>query len=288
MGLIESPNVRLALLSRPENVVVVRDVVAGLADALELGVIAEDVKAAVSEAANNTVIHAYGGHEGPLEVEFTIISAALEVVVRDRGIGIGPRAVDDSHPGRGIGLMVIEALTDRCELRAPGDGRGLEVAMRFEVPLEPEVAGLSVGGAPQRAQIDHGDAVEVVVAPWRLSAPIFDRLVTGLAARAGFSIDRLSDVQLVVDALTARLKRAVVDDRIRLTARTRKRGIELRVSPLRAGGGTMLVSDSAIGDLGPVIGRLADEVATSLEADGEVLAIVLSDRRTPFAGAQRS
>jgi anti-sigma regulatory factor (Ser/Thr protein kinase) len=225
------------------------------------------------------VLHAYGGHEGPLAVEITIVRDGLDVVVRDHGIGIGPREVDDNHPGRGIGLIVIEALADSCELRAPDVGHGLEVVMRFAVPVAPELPRLTVKEDFQQTTIDATDAIEVAIAPWRLSAPIFDRLVTGLAARAGFSIDRLSDVQLVVDALTARLKRAVVDDRIRLTARTRERGVELRVSPLRTGGATTVVSDSTIGDLGPVIGRLADEVTTSHEPDGEVLAIVLRDRR---------
>jgi serine/threonine-protein kinase RsbW len=293
--MIESPNVRLALPSRPENVVLVRDVLAGLAEGLDLGMIVEDIKAAVSEAANNAVLYAYGGAEGPLEVEIAVEGRQLDVVVRDHGVGIGPRVVDDSRPGRGIGLMVIQALTASCELRAPDGGTGVEVAMRFDVPPQPRFPGLSGGDDRSRPAIDLADAIEIAIAPARLSAAIFDRLVMGLAARASFSIDRLSDLQLVIDALTARIGHALVSDYVQLAAAVRARDVELRVSPLRAGGAATLVSDSAIGDLGPVIGRLADEVVTGRDEAApngqEMLVLILRDRRpgeSPLAAADPS
>jgi serine/threonine-protein kinase RsbW len=278
--MIESPNVRMALVSRPENIVLVRDVLSGLGDGLDLGGTVEDIKAAVSEAANNVVIHAYAGGAGPMEVEIAIAGRNLDVVVRDHGVGIGPRAVDERHPGRGIGLAVIEALAARCELRAHGSGTGVEVAMRFDVPAQPELPGL---GADDRRVagivLDDADALEISIGPASLSAPVFDRVVTGLAARAGFSIDRLSDVQLVVDALTARIVPALAADHVRLGAVTRGRAIELTVAPLRAGGSLALVADTAVAELPPVIERLADEVAMRSEDAGEVLALVLRDRR---------
>ena len=120
----DSQNVRVGLAARPENVALVREVLAGLGDAVDLGGTLEDIKAAVSEAANNVVKHAYGGEDGPMDVEISLDSSELEVLVRDYGAGIGPRAVDDSHPGRGIGLVVIEALTSSWELRAHDARRG--------------------------------------------------------------------------------------------------------------------------------------------------------------------
>ena len=277
--MMESPNVRLTLVSRPENVVLIRDVLAGLGDCLDLGGTVEDIKAAVSEAANNVVVHAYGDREGPMEVEIGVAGRELAVTVRDHGIGIGPRKVDDSHPGRGIGLAVIEALAASCELRAHAAGPGVEVAMTFDVPAQPELGGLPQHVADGDLELDRDEALEMAIAPATLSTAIFDRVVTGLAARAGFSIDRLSDVQLVVDALTARIVPALTDDHVRLGATARSRGIELRVSPLRAGGSLTLVADSAIAELGPVIERLADEVAMQSDGAGEVLELVLRDRR---------
>ena len=280
----DPPNVRLTLLSRRENVVAVRDVLAGLDESLDLGGTVEDIKAAVSEAANNVVMHAYGAGEGPMEVEIALAGRELEVVVRDHGVGIGPRSIDDRHPGRGIGLAVIEALTASCELRDHA-GPGVEVAMRFDVPLQPQLPGLvlaqhDLGHSPSA----DAEALAIWIAPASLSAGVFDRVVTGLAARAGFSIDRLSDVQLVMDALTARIVPALAGDRVRLAAAVHPRGVELRVAPLRSGGSFSLVADSAIAELGPVIERLADEVTTRREAGGEVLGLVLRDQR-PAAAA---
>jgi anti-sigma regulatory factor (Ser/Thr protein kinase) len=277
--MIESPNVRMTLVSRPENVVLIRDVLAGLDEELDLGGTVEDIKAAVSEAANNVVVHAYGGGEGPMEVEIGIAGSALDVVVRDQGVGIGPRAVDDSHPGRGIGLAVIEALAASCELRGRA-GPGLEVEMRFAVPAQPQLPGRAAGnGRVAQRRIEEDDSLEIAVAPAWLSTAVFARVVTGLAARAGFSIDRLSDVQLVLDALMARIVPALAAEHVRLDALARHRGIELRVSPLRVGGSISLLSESAVAELGPVIERLADEIAMLSEDEGEVLALVMRDRR---------
>ena len=65
-----TPNVRLSLSNRAENVLLVRQALSGLAEAVGLDPIAlNDVSTAVTEACNNVVLHAYGGGEGPLEVE---------------------------------------------------------------------------------------------------------------------------------------------------------------------------------------------------------------------------
>jgi len=272
----------MAFPSRPENVVLVRDVLSGLGAGLDLaGPTVEDIKAAVSEAANNVVVHAYGGSQGPMEVEIGIAPHEISVVVRDHGIGIGPRRIDDGRPGRGIGLAVIEALAASCELRAHA-GPGLEVAMRFDVPQLDALPELPVrdGVIWEPANGDDPEALQIAIAPASLSALVFDRVVTGLAARAGFSIDRLSDVQLVMDAVTARIVPALAGDEVRLGAVSRTRGVELVVSPLRAGGSVALIAESAVAELGPVIEQLADEVAMRSDAGGgEMLALVLRDRR---------
>src|SRR5450755_716724 len=83
------PNIRLSLSNRPENVMLVRQMLAGVAEAvdLEAGDL-NDISTAVTEACNNVVLHAYGGDEGPLEVELYAGPAAIEVVVRDHGTGL--------------------------------------------------------------------------------------------------------------------------------------------------------------------------------------------------------
>ena len=67
----DEPNVRLQLSNRPENVSLVRAVLAGVAEAVDLDPEQlDEIRTAVTEACNNAVLHAYAGGEGPLEVDF--------------------------------------------------------------------------------------------------------------------------------------------------------------------------------------------------------------------------
>ena len=282
----EPPNVLLALASRADNVVLVREVLAGLADTVDFGHALDDVKAAVSEACNNVVVHAYGGDEGPMEVEIRVRQGELEVVVRDHGVGIGPRGDDDDFPARGIGLAVIEALTARAELRGC-TAHGLEMAMLFQLPDPGDLCdSLREYRPPARSERLGADSdVEIAIAPAALSAAILNRLVSALAARAGFSIDRLSDAQLVTDALAARSAPVLHGVYVSVGIGVRERTVELRVGRLRAGGSASLVAASAIGELGPVISRLTDEIAESHAGRGEMLTLVMRDARTVRSSA---
>lgn len=282
----EPPNVLLALASRADNVVLVREVLAGLADTVDFGHALDDVKAAVSEACNNVVVHAYGGDEGPMEVEIRVRQGELEVVVRDHGVGIGPRGDDDDFPARGIGLAVIEALTARAELRGC-TAHGLEMAMLFQLPDPGDLCdSLREYRPPARSERLGADSdVEIAIAPAALSAAILNRLVSALAARAGFSIDRLSDAQLVTDALAARIAPVLDGVYVSVGIGVRERTVELRVGRLRAGGSASLVAASAIGELGPVISRLTDEIAVSHAGRDEMLTLVMRDARTVRSSA---
>jgi anti-sigma regulatory factor (Ser/Thr protein kinase) len=276
----------LALASRADNVVLVREVLAGLADTVDFGHALDDVKAAVSEACNNVVVHAYGGDEGPMEVEIRVRQGELEVVVRDHGVGIGPRGDDDDFPARGIGLAVIEALTARAELRGC-TAHGLEMAMLFQLPDPGDLCdSLREYRPPARSERLGADSdVEIAIAPAALSAAILNRLVSALAARAGFSIDRLSDAQLVTDALAARIAPVLDGVYVSVGIGVRERTVELRVGRLRAGGSASLVAASAIGELGPVISRLTDEIAVSHAGRDEMLTLVMRDARTVRSSA---
>lgn len=125
-------DVRLTLPARAEGVAVVRQALAGLADALDVdAAVLADMKMAVSEACTNVVVHAYGEHEGNLEVEMAVDESSLTIVVRDRGGGIdrdAPRSED--VPALGLGLPLIAALSDAFELRGER-GQGTEVRMTF-------------------------------------------------------------------------------------------------------------------------------------------------------------
>ena len=107
----EPPNVRLKLSNRSENVLLVREMLTGVAETIALeSSDLYDIRTAVTEACNNVVLHAYEGQEGPLEVNLRASSEALEVVVRDQGIGIRPRIRPAEDAALGIGLPLIQAL----------------------------------------------------------------------------------------------------------------------------------------------------------------------------------
>jgi serine/threonine-protein kinase RsbW len=267
----DRPNVQLALDARAENVVLVREVLAGLAENVALGSALDDVKAAVSEACNNTIMHAYPGGAGPLEVDLRVLDGELRVVVRDSGTGTVRRAEDDETPARGIGLAVIEALASKLEIRAT-PGRGVEVEMGFEIPD----AGLPAAGGEDKVPAVIADCgVRIAISPTELSGSILNRLISALAARAGFSIDRLSDAQMLGDTLGARVAAVLDGHRVSVGLDAADRALAMRIGPLRAGGAGSLVAAATVADLGSVVERLADEVGVSETPGGEVLAVVM-------------
>lgn len=124
-------DIRLTLPSRPENVALVRHVVAALAEALAMPPkLVEDIRLAVTEACTNVVRHAYRGTEGPLEVQVEPAAGCLTVTVADRGRGIAPNP--DSE-GPGLGLPLIAALSSSLEIEhSPETGSRLCMSFRAE------------------------------------------------------------------------------------------------------------------------------------------------------------
>src|SRR5687767_13364501 len=119
---------RLTVLSRAENVAVVRHAVAGLAEALEMDHAAiDDLKIIVTEACMNVVAHAYEEDVGPLEVGAAKRGDALVITIADHGGGFRPRAEDDRESLR-LGLPLIAALASRFEISG-GPGHGTRVTM---------------------------------------------------------------------------------------------------------------------------------------------------------------
>jgi serine/threonine-protein kinase RsbW len=124
-----SSDVRLTLPARPENVAVIRHVLGAFAEALELPAdLVEDMRLAVTEACTNVVRHAYhDGEPGPIDVVIRPNGETLELIVSDRGAGIGP---SPDLAGPGLGLPLIAALADHFEIEH-GPSRGSRLAMSF-------------------------------------------------------------------------------------------------------------------------------------------------------------
>src|SRR4051794_26291572 len=122
-------DIRLTLPARAENVALVRHVVGALAEALRMPAeLIEDVKLAVTEACTNVVRHAYGGHDGPLEVQVEPATHSLTVIITDNGRGLRP---DPPSDGAGLGLPLIAALASDLQIEE-NPHRGSRVRMSFK------------------------------------------------------------------------------------------------------------------------------------------------------------
>jgi serine/threonine-protein kinase RsbW len=232
------PHVRLNLSNRAENVLLVRQALTGVGETVGLDAVElTDVSTAVSEACNNVVVHAYSGDEGPLEVEVYGREHALEVVVRDHGVGIKARAEDPDGIVGGIGLPVIRALSERADFDdLPGGGT--EVRMLFsttlERPLEPLHGDAEDSQAVELNALDSGSP-SVTVGPAQLARSVIPRVLSALAARAYFSTDRISDTQIVADTLVAHADGSVDGGRLTVTVTVAPHDLRLRIGPLLEG-----------------------------------------------------
>jgi serine/threonine-protein kinase RsbW len=277
-----TPNVRLKLTNRAENVLLVRQALAGLADVVGLDPVAlNDVSTAVTEACNNVVLHAYGGGEGPLEVELTTTDSGIEAVVRDHGTGILPGVKAAEEVSGGIGLPVIGALTDSVDFRDLPSG-GTEVSMRFEAPCEHPRAESALEDGAKLEAIDHsspgGDVTLMTVGPTSIARAVVPRVLSTLAARAFFSTDRISDTQMLADALVAHTDGSIDASHLSVGVSVAPRHLELRIGPLRPGRADEMVSAATLDGLGPVIERLADGHAVSPAGASEILDLKLAQR----------
>jgi serine/threonine-protein kinase RsbW len=291
MSMATLPNVCLNLSNRAENVALVRETLTGVAQAVGIdGNDLNDIGTAVTEACNNVVLHAYAGEgQGPLKVEIHLGEEAMEVAVCDRGSGICARipSVRNCAPGigvpvtSGIGVPVMQALAQRVELSSE-QGVGTKVRMRFATPGAQPLESLpeaELDELPAMAQAELASTAGLVIAPTSLARAVLPRLLCALAARARFSTDRISDAQLVADALVAQTPESIDGGHVAVGVSVTPREMELRIGPLRTSRTSWLVVNRAVAGLGPVVERLTDGRDVVAVGPSEALALQLSDRR---------
>ena len=119
-------------------------------------------------------------------------------------------------------------------------------------------------------------ATTVSIASGPLVGPILRRVVGMLAARADLPLDRLDDAVLVADLVAARAPAHVAQATVDVALQSGDRSIDLRVGPLRRGGGRALVVDAAVPGVGNVIEQLADELSVTPEGETEFLHVRLA------------
>jgi hypothetical protein len=175
----------------------------------------------------------------------------------------------------GVGLSLIQALTDRVEFRG-AHGEGTEVRMSFHAepgaPAQPSAAVEAL--LDEQPPMPAGETA-VAVSNGSLAAPVLGAVVAVLASRADFSLDRLADAQLVTDTIAAHAGGAIPGPYLKLAIDSHERALRLRLGPLADGGGARLVEATALGAIRP-IEVLASGVATERHDGSEYLTLSLA------------
>ena len=117
---------------------------------------------------------------------------------------------------------------------------------------------------------------KVSIAAGPLVGPVLRRVVGMFAARADLPLDRLDDAVLVADVVAARAPAHVPQSTVDVALASSTRSLDLRVGPLRSGGGRALVVDAAVPGVGNVIEQLADDIDVETEGDAEFLRVTLA------------
>jgi serine/threonine-protein kinase RsbW len=132
---------RLKFPARPEYLVLGRLVLTGLSRAHPIDDEAlGDLKLALTEACSNSVRHAYSERSpGTVEVGYELGDGYLAIQIEDEGPGFDPQSTGRAFDAErldegGLGLAIIEAVTDECEVRPGRDGRGSCVRFVRRIP----------------------------------------------------------------------------------------------------------------------------------------------------------
>jgi serine/threonine-protein kinase RsbW len=137
------PELRITLPAHRSSLALLRHVLRGFRDAYPIAPSTmDDIVLAVSEAAANTVVHAYGGRPGTVTLVARVADDVLHILVRDHGCGIAPPA-DTPVLGHGLALMEHVARS----LQVVGSAAGTDVAMTFALEPEHDLTTLSDLGA---------------------------------------------------------------------------------------------------------------------------------------------
>jgi hypothetical protein len=157
---------------------------------------------------------------------------------------------------------LIMALSDAVEIEGV-PGQGTEVRMSF---------------TPDEEDLEETDRVRPGAGP--LLAAVLGRTVAMLAARANFSLDRLSDAQLVSDAIAAHALAHTADGPLRVEVDDGERALALRVGPLAADGGQRVVRESDLPGVGLLLEQLVDKVAVQSDDHGAETLVLHIDERS--------
>ena len=131
--------IRLTIPAKPEYITLGRLALTGIARVRDLpDEVLADLKLALTEAASNSVRHAYSGddHAGVVEISYELRPDRLVIEVTDEGEGFDPaesKGPPEELSEGGLGIAIIRAVADEVEIGPQPGGRGSR--LRFEKEL---------------------------------------------------------------------------------------------------------------------------------------------------------
>jgi serine/threonine-protein kinase RsbW len=134
----DAATIRLTIPARAEYITLCRLALTGIGRLRELSdELLADLKLALTEAASNSVRHAYGDKDaGVVDISYQLFPDRLVIEVTDEGEGFDPaealgNAAELSEGG--LGIAIIRAIADEVEIGAQPGGKGSR--LRFEKAL---------------------------------------------------------------------------------------------------------------------------------------------------------
>jgi serine/threonine-protein kinase RsbW len=134
----DAVTVRLTIPARAEYITLCRLALTGIARFRQLSdELLADLKLALTEAASNSVRHAYGDKDaGVVDISYQLFSDRLVIEVTDEGEGFDPAEAEGSVAELsegGLGIAIIRAIADEVEFGVQPGGKGSR--LRFEKAL---------------------------------------------------------------------------------------------------------------------------------------------------------
>jgi hypothetical protein len=145
--------------------------------------------------------------------------------------------------------------------------------------LDGSTVSKSISDEPEPAD---GNFARVRLADGPLAGPVLWRVVSMMLARADWPLDRLDDMLLVCDALSAHAFAYSRDATLTFSIHAGEHEAELRVLDLMDDGASDLIGDTVLPVVGNVLERIAERVSMEPSAHGEGSQLVLTLRaRSP-------
>jgi serine/threonine-protein kinase RsbW len=134
----DAVTVRLTIPARAEYITLCRLALTGIARFRQLSdELLADLKLALTEAASNSVRHAYDDEDaGVVDISYQLFSDRLVIEVTDEGEGFDPAEAEGDGAELsegGLGIAIIRAIADEVEFGAQPGGKGSR--LRFEKAL---------------------------------------------------------------------------------------------------------------------------------------------------------